>query len=427
MFRLQKVFSGMISIVMSDNKNGMNSETASAIRSVLGEVKAAANAAIDSMDESVGRRPTDLARLLDIDMKLGWRLSRLLRADTPGEILHSVAGPAGIRKTISGLQSSGAKSETVDRLKSAFEALQTMITELAGNRSSFETMVTGFGEADSLQLSVDMRRKYFSALCSMIGVQCSSQYRLVVIGTDAETDSLSVAAVHSWFGLRQFTGHGGICLYKPTELSSCTCCSFDVVENLDPKATGTLPLLGEFSEMDRIDLVECPGSIESRPSHFRRVDQNLGIDSDANVTFGQLARNLSPFKQDGKPFFQDCVELRVPCKELVLDFMAAPGLVPSLSGPAMRMQTMWCSDSLHASDERSQLPVEFQITKLRPEESLRVPPQGWKRGDYGRLIGLVSERTAWSLDGFDHFRVSLSFPFMPSKLQTLIPLTPTFH
>ena len=69
---------------MSDNKNGMNSAIVARIRSVLDEVKSAAVDTLDSMPSTTGRRPTDLAKNLGIDMKLAWKLGHLLRATTPG-------------------------------------------------------------------------------------------------------------------------------------------------------------------------------------------------------------------------------------------------------------------------------------------------------------------------------------------------------
>ena len=416
---------------MSDNKHGMNNAIVSRIRSALEEVKSAAADSLDSIPSSVGRRPTDLAKILGIDMKLAWKLGRLLRANTPGEILHSIAGSAGIKKTITGIQHSGADAEKVDRLQSACDALLAMIKELAGDRGSFETLVTGMGEADSLQLSIDMRRKYFSAVSSMIGVQCASQYRMISIGPESdpelgpESDTYSVAAVHSWSDLKQFTLHGGIALHRPTELSGCKCCHFSRVENLDPSVSDSLPVLPEFSRLDQITLAESvPDGVDSIGA-FRRVDTNLGLGSSADVTLGQVAHGLRPLSSDGGGvFFQDCVELKVPCKELVLDLIVAPGLMPELAAPQMKMHSLWSSLGHGAPDDRDQLPVDFKITKLRVDEVPQSHPQGWSRSSRQSLFSLVSSRMNWNFAQFDHFRICLSFPFMPSKMQTLVELKP---
>ena len=408
---------------MSDNKNGMNSAIVARIRSVLDEVKSAAVDTLDSMPSTTGRRPTDLAKNLGIDMKLAWKLGHLLRATTPGEILHSIAGAAGIKKTLVGIQTAGADAQNIKRLQSAFDALLLMIKEVAGDRGSFETLVTGMGEAESLQLSVDMRRKYFSAVCSMIGVQCATQYRMVCVGPSSDSDAYSVAAVHSWADLKQFTLHGGVMFHTPTELSRCRCCTFSSVENLDPAVGGEIPLLPDFSRMEQITL-EGIHSTDGDVRRFHRVDTNLGLASSADLTLGQLANSLTPLALDGDSFFQDCVELRVPCKELVLDFLIAPGLMKELSEPQIRMHSLWSDPENPAPGDDSELPIEFKVTKLRSGELPEPAPQGWSRAHYASLLSLVGTRTNWPLDAFDHFRIHLSFPFMPSKLQTLIQLKP---
>ena len=410
---------------MSDNKNGMNIAIVSQIRVVLNEVKSAAHEALDSLSVLSGRRPTDLSRSLNIDMKLAWKLSRLLRAETMGEILHSVAGSAGIRKTIQGLKQAGAEQSTIDRLDAAFESMQEMIEEIAGNRSALETMVTGFGESESLQLSIEMRRKYYASVCSMVGVQCASQYRMMVLGTNPLNGTLSAAAIHSFKQLRQFSLHGGISFFRPTEFAGCRCCTFESSENLDTSVEGTIPLLPEFSELTRIELAPSdPESSASGPNSFHRVDQNLGIQSTADVVLGELAHRLSPMTSGSDRQFQDCVELRVPTRELTLDYLIEPDLMPMLSEPEMTMKTMWSGTTECPSGDWGTLPVQFSITKLRPREMLRLPPEGWSRSEHARLCSLVDSRTQWSVSEFDHFRVTLSFPFMPSKLQTLIQMKP---
>ena len=408
---------------MFDNKNGINSAIVPQIRAVLNEVKSAANASLDSISVLPGRRPTDLSRALTLDMKLAWKLSKLLRAETMGEILHSVAGAAGIRKTIEGLRQSGASTTSIDRLGIAFESMQGMISEIAGDRSALETMVTGFGESDSLQLSIEMRRKYFASVCSMVGVQCASQYRLMALGTNVSDGTMSAAAVHSFKSLKQFSLHGGVAFFRPTEFAGCRCCSFDSSENLDLSVSGGIPLIEQLSDVGQVEYAQGESN-SSGVQQFHRVDENLGIQSNADVVLGEIAHRLNPMTVDSEPMFQDCVELRVPTRQLTLDYMIEPGLIPLLSEPAMSMTTMWCSNSVSAESEWGQLPVQFSITKLRPREIRRLPPEGWSRSDHSDLLSLVGSRTHWSLSEFDHFRVSLDFPFMPSKLQTRIQMKP---
>jgi hypothetical protein len=260
----------------------------------------------------------------------------------------------------------------------------------------------------------------------MIGVQCASQYRMIAIGPEpgTETGTYSVAAVHSWSDLKQFTLHGGIVLHRPTELSGCKCCHFSRVENLDPSVSDSLPVLPEFSRLDQITLAESiPDGLDSIGS-FRRVDTNLGLGSSADVTLGQVAHGLRPMSNDGGVFFQDCVELRVPSKELVLDLIVAPGLMPELAAPQMKMHSLWSSLGHGDPDDRDQLPVDFNITKLRVDEVPQSHPQGWSRSSRQSLFSLVSSRMNWNFAQFDHFRICLSFPFMPSKIQTLVELKP---
>ena len=408
---------------MSDNTNGMNTAIVSRIRASLSEVKYAAIAALDSTESQIGRRPTDLAKVLRIDMKLAWKLGHLVRATTPGQILHAVPGAAVVRKLVLGITQAGADPEKLARLQDSFDQRATLITELARDRASFETLVTSMGEADSLQLSVDMRRRYYTALSSMIGVQCASQYRLVVLGPGPDAARYSLVAVHGWSDLRQLTLHGGISIHWPIELSTCRCCGISCVEDLDEATTGSLPLLGEFSRMESIELVETP-SASGASSYFRRVDGNLGTGSSADVVLGQIVRDLAPVESGDGVQFQDCVELRVPCKDLVLDLVVSPELTPALTVPRMRMHSLWSTFGQREPEDREQLPIEFKTTKLQPSEASKDPPKGWTRSQHQALGSLVESRTGWRLEAFDHFRTSLVFPFTPSRLQSVLDLTP---
>ena len=73
---------------------------------------------------------------------------------------------------------------------------------------------------------------------------------------------------------------------------------------------------------------------------------------------------------------------------------------------------------------RDRLPIEFKTTKLQPNEATQHPPKGWSRTQHQALMSLVESRTGWRLETFDHFRTALGFPFSPSKLQSVLDLTP---
>ncbi|MFT5830656.1 MAG: hypothetical protein ACI9D0_001242 [Bacteroidia bacterium] len=127
-------------------------------------------------------KPYPLARLLDINKNLTWKVSKIIRAERPSEALRHIPGNAGIKLLLDAFSSHGADTDTVERSRAAFEALDNLIEHHTGDRDTLEVMLDELasGESDGASL-VPTRKLAFRGNSGIWGMQTRARLTTFVL------------------------------------------------------------------------------------------------------------------------------------------------------------------------------------------------------------------------------------------------------
>lgn len=151
-----------------------------AVRRVL------ASAAVES------QRPTDLARTFDLDYALAWQIHTL--ASQPDlEISARVVPKSGAMERFLRASESLAPSETAKAARDAYGAFESAVEQLAGDRDTFDAIVTLQRPQDASGLR-RIRRAAYKANTAVWGVMCRCGISTFVMreNPDGGYDALSI-------------------------------------------------------------------------------------------------------------------------------------------------------------------------------------------------------------------------------------------
>ncbi|MDG1500239.1 MAG: hypothetical protein P8N31_07435 [Planctomycetota bacterium] len=134
-------------------------------------------------------KPYPLARLLDINKNLTWKVSKIIRAERPSEALRHIPGPGGIKLLLDAFASHGAAAETVERARSAFDALDKLIEHHTGDRETLEVMLDGLAARESDGASLVATRKLaFRGNSGIWGMQTRARMTTFVMAPSKDKD-----------------------------------------------------------------------------------------------------------------------------------------------------------------------------------------------------------------------------------------------
>jgi len=154
------------------------------------------------LDELPGtsRTGTEVARTLNIDINLAWKLLVLARPaatdEDATEALRRVPGPGGIRILLQAAASKGVSDSTISRLSQAFTDYQRLVEKHAGDRASLDSLlIHASGTASGEDLAI--RRAAYRANSSIVGVQAETQLAAYLFWPerDAQGQPSSAAAI----------------------------------------------------------------------------------------------------------------------------------------------------------------------------------------------------------------------------------------
>lgn len=395
---------GMINQPLTQVHFALRAETmTSRIILVLNEVLPTVGLAVDS-------RPTDIASRFDIDMKLAWKVSQLLRSDSPAEVLGGLPGRSGFLKLMSGLKRAGIGSEFIEILQSAFDDLLSDMHVYAGNKSTYESMVLGLGASSELPLALNRRRALVTAMSSMIGMHCRSLYAMDVIGPRLESGGFDRVSVVSYDGI--FSLWSGIpwCLRLPRlgvvgeDRMTRSVTGIDASMDFDGR------LLSHFSGMSGIKITQRS---DTHPEYqdFSLESEGVGPRHAARIVHGSRTSHqsigLGPVQS---------IRIDLPVEHVEMDLMihrswlemndtfSASVFSPGL-GVDLGTDASW----------RGRLPITLKSSVIA-DESPHGAPVGWSLGQHSQLVDQTIAESGYERSDYVVRRVVLSYPPLPADI-----------
>jgi hypothetical protein len=370
---------------------------------VLNEVLPTVGLAVDS-------RPTDIASLLDIDMKLAWKVSQLLRADSPAEVLGGLPGRSGFLKLMSGLKRAGVDSEFIEIVQSAFDDLLSDINTYAGNKSTYESMVLGLGARSDLPLALAQRRSLITAMSSVIGIYCRSLYVLDVIGPRLESGGFDRVSVVSYDGIFRLWSGIPWCLRLPRLGMVGEDRMTRIVTGIEPSEDFDGRLLGGYSGLSGIKITQRP---DTHPEYqdFSLESEGVGPRHAARIVHGSRTSHQSI----GAGPIQS-IRIDLPIEHCEMDLMIHRSWLEVHDSTSASVFSPGLGGG-HGTDDswRRRLPITLK-SSVAADGSSHGAPFGWSLDQHSQLVQQMIAGSGHDRSDYVVRRVALTYPPLPAEI-----------
>lgn len=395
---------GMINQPLTQIHFALRAETiTSRIISVLRQVLPTVGMAVDS-------RPTDISSFLEIDMKLAWKVSQLLRAESPAEVLGGLPGRSGFLKLLSGLTRVGVATEYTDELKAAFNDLQSDVNTYAGNKSVYESMVLGLGARADLSLAITQRRALVGAMSSIIGVHCRALYALDAIGPRHDSGGFERVSIRSYDGIFRLWEGVPWCLRLPRIGTSGEGRTRRTVSGIGSDEELDGRLLSRYSGLSGIQLALRSDS-HAEFEDFSLMSDGIGPRHAARIVHGVRVTHDS---HDARPVQSFRIDL--PSEHCELDLMIHRSWIDTEDSISAALFAPGLGSDLGSDDSwRQRLPIDL-TSSLETADASHGAPVGWSLEQHAELVGVVAESSGHKRSDYVMKRVSLTYPPLPADI-----------
>lgn len=148
------------------------------------------------------RRPVDVQRLFGIDNRTSWRLFKLASATDPLAAGSHVPGRASVERALATAAKLRVPASTLEAVRRELDTFERLVERYAGDRTTFDTMVSAFGDEDVGQIDLSHRRAAFRANSHIFGVQSRAQMVTHVYFPNVDSpDLVDVVVVQGSYGL----------------------------------------------------------------------------------------------------------------------------------------------------------------------------------------------------------------------------------
>ena len=355
-------------------------------------------------------RPTDIAAHLKIDMKLAWKVSHLLRAESPAEVVGGLPGRSGFMKLLSGLKQAGASLESVDALQLAFDELVADVASHAGNKSTYDSMVLGMGSDSELPLAVGQRRALNQSMASVIGVQCRSFYGLDVIGPRLDSGGFDRVSMKSYDGIFRLWSGVPWCLRLPRLGTFDEGDDRQVVTAFDDSDDLGGRLLMEFSGLSGIK-VTLRSDKHARYEDFSLESDGIGPRHAARIVHGCRIHHAR-FDMDRI----QSIRIDLPVHHAEMDLIMHRSWLDESGSCEASVHHPGLASNLGSDDSwTKRLPIELTSTPF-DDVSSSPAPVGWSATQHAQLIGRSLDALEGESSDYVLHRVHLSYPPLPVDL-----------
>ncbi len=370
----------------------------------------------------------DLQRATKLDMKICWKVHRVVTAPDALSAAPYVLGPANTESFLKAVQAHGAPEATVRTAERCSEQLRVLIREHAGDRKTFESMVSTWSSSPQERVNQRERKAAFKATSHIFGVAVDTMVICTAIRpSPGDPRRLDKLALGGEFGLRRLRR-------TSVPLFAKWIHPFDDLTDSDGKPARTpggeirsrrrpigqpsrhddgLGLLTNFCSVPTPELIStklADGRYMVELTHDR-----VGSKAAVDIALGMMIENTPwRYRVDNDAWNICGTIVNKPCQVAVIDLLIERGTYDRIAldgcmttarlGPASGPQDVEASGRLE--DDR-------QVACLgRGAEVLgfaEVPR-------YRSMVEWTFEQAGWDIDTFDVYRYRVEYPITLSTV-----------
>jgi hypothetical protein len=380
--------------------------------------------AISSALSSVGadlERPQNTARKLGLDKSLAWKVVRLVSEDNDMGALVRVPGRAGQKILVDALVRAAAPAPIVAELQGALDEYERLIEVHAGDRDTFEIMLTQLSRESRMNAEESHRRQAFQGNCAIFGVQARAQVTChIVAPIKGSDDKVTVGVVGGLVEVRRLRENTSWAVATAKVLMDDGKPMSWLFAPLDPSVTGPEdpPLLKRYCSGSEANLRQVRTA--DGVARLELVGGPVGRGGAVTCFVGYYHRTgLNRFADENNFLGQHFTTLSTPTEWLILDFLAHRSLNFAMF-PELAIHSKLPSAAIYPGEgsESSAMPLADEPERIEnPGRSECAEfPQARE------LMAFATERIGYSLDDFVLLRLRLRYPPVPTVLIFRYPL-----
>ncbi len=371
-------------------------------------------------------KAVELSKSLGIDMKLSWSLFQIVGATDLLAAGQYVPGLGATRKLLRAAARHGLPPQVIENVSSAVEEFDRLVRVHAGDRPTFDLMISGRASNGLDKIGVTHRRDAFRANSHIWGVQAKTKLLAHFLQPGTESGMADGATVRGLIGFRRIRPN------VPWVIARARCIDDDGVVRRMPvraplevpadAATGgatAAPFLTEFCTKP---LPVCRSFATSDGfAEHELVEGPVGSTGAITCVMGDVVRNAASYCRDEHNYRNDySAFVREPCEVLINDLFVHEEMFGPLTPEVILYGDLGGGPEYPAGGrEPPRLPVEESVDYLGKGPSVVATPDVPR---YAKLAGYVFERLGWEGARFDVYRVRMPYPVLPAIIAMRHPL-----
>jgi hypothetical protein len=385
-------------------------------RAVLAQLRAALLELLAALPGRVVKT-ADLRRVLSIDHKLSWKVMKLATTANPLAAGVHVPTPVAFKTLLHAAARRRAPAKLIKAVAHAAEAFEELVTVHAGDRTTFDSMVSVYSD-DEGAISLTHRRTAFRVNSLIWGVQAGTQLKCGIVRPGDDPSRLDVATLNGFLHLRQLRPSARLVIsrVRNTDDDGNVLHGFGR-EALDPRgeAPHGLALLQDFCSqpLPEFRAVEADAGF----TYGELIGAGVGNTGAITCIEGNVARSvIARYRGEHSRANQLCAGVHVPCETLVLDLLVQDGtygtgvVKPEVAvygeqsgGPPYPARSQGC-DALPLGEAVKYLGMGPAVLHL-PD----VPR-------YEQMARYVFDRLQWDGEQFHVYRCRMAYPILPTTV-----------
>ena len=362
------------------------------------------------------RRAQQIAEVLRIDKNLAWRVLKVAHGADPFAAAQHIPGRAPFKTFLASAKRVSVPAAMLEDVTRAFDDFEELIRVHAGDRVSFQTMMTGCAKTGRGAPDLVNRRTAFRASSSIWGVQVKTQLAVALVQPGDDPHLIHLANVKGFFKLRQLRANA------PLIIGTILCSDGDGVVRrsftprpIDPASEQIqgISLLGEFCSqpLPKVRQVNVGGGFV----HWQLLGNGIGDTAAITCVVGNVADNAaSRYRDEHNPFGEASAIVCIPSEVVIVDFLIREDTFGPITPEAAVYGLLpGASPFPSTNPDRHQLALDESVIYLGKGPSVLHTPDVPKYPDMARFI---FDRLGWDGERFDVYRCRIEYPVVPSEV-----------
>lgn len=357
-------------------------------------------------------KPQSMARQLGLDKSLAWKTSRIVSDADPFAAIPRLPGRSGQKILINSLRTAGAPADAIGAVQEAMDEFERLVETHAGDRETFEMMLSGLGKDGQSDLDEAHRKLSFQGNSAIWGVQARVQMvsQFVAPGEGSKLSLSTVYGLIDFRRLRTSAAWGVASMWGYHDDGTTTKESHEPLDRTS-LTEGGLPLLTSFSSQNL-----PPMRVSWSRNGLKRyeiVEGPVGMTGAMNIVSGWVSHNtVDRYRTPVDKVGEHLVYLSTPVELLVHDLFVHKSLDFAMR-PKAHLYSQLPGGPVYPMDgrESGQLPLPEAMVDLGEGPPDLTTPE---IGRYRAMADMGAKGVGFGMNDFHGFRLKIKYPPIPT-------------